>query len=96
MKKLLLRGAKAAMPALLRCFGAPLHDSRTGEFLGRVFVFRWRGKLRILGLKQAVVPSFLPRAETKYWYQDLGFSKHEAPDFPSLKKEGGDPGKTGP
>jgi len=87
MKEPLLKVIKAVMPLLLRCFGVPIYDTRTKEFLGHIFVFRWKGKLRVVGLKQGVIPGFIPRDSVKYWYQDLGFSRHPAPDFPSIAKK---------
>lgn len=83
MKEWGLKAIKAVMPFLLKIFGVPLRDVETGEPLGRVLVFRWNGQLRIVGLKGPCVPSFQPRAEIKYWYQDLGFSRRGQPNFPS-------------
>ena len=74
---------------LLRCahtFGVRLKDQRTGESLGRVLIIPFRGKLWIIGLTASVRPEFLPQRRTTYWKQDLGFSTHPDPDFPSVSR----------
>lgn len=76
---------------LLRCahtFGVRLKDQRTGESLGRVLIIPFRGKLWIIGLTASVRPEFLPQIRTAYWKQDLGFSTHPDPDFPSVNRAG--------
>ena len=70
---------------LVHTFGVRLKDQRTGEPLGRVLVVPFRGKLWIIGLSASVRPEFLPQARTTYWKQDLGFSTHPDPDFPSVQ-----------
>ena len=66
-------------------FGVRLTDQRTGEPLGRVLVIPFRGRLWIIGLSASVRPEFLPQARATYWKQDLGFSTHPDPDFPSVQ-----------
>jgi hypothetical protein len=69
-------------------FGVRLKDQRTGERLGRVLILPFRGKLWIVGLSASVKPEFLPQVRTTYWKQDLGFSTHPDPDFPSVPRTG--------
>jgi len=71
---------------LAHTFGILLKDQRTGEPLGRVLVVPFRGKLWIIGLSASVRPEFLPQIRTTYWKQDLGFSTHPDPDFPSVSR----------
>jgi|GEM_PF-1898388 len=83
---------------LLRCahtFGVRLKDQRTGESLGRVLIIPFRGKLWIIGLTASVRPEFLPQRRTTYWKQDLGFSTHPDPDFPSINRTGVSQGSAG-
>jgi hypothetical protein len=70
---------------LVHTFGTRLIDVETGRDLGRAFVFGWRGKIQVVGLKLAVRPLFLPQKRLTYWKQELGFTTHPPPDFPNVR-----------
>ena len=72
--------------ALARRLGTKIIDQRTGESLGRAFVFAWRGRIHVIGLHVAVRPTFLPQQRVTYWKQELGFTTHPPPDFPSMTR----------
>jgi hypothetical protein len=85
---LLTKIFRALLLKFAHTFGILLKDQRTGEALGRVLVIPFRGKLWIIGLSASVRPEFLPQIRTTYWKQDLGFSTHPDPDFPSVPRTG--------
>lgn len=84
--QLLTKIARVLLLKFAHTFGVRLKDQRTGEPLGRVLVVPFRGKLWIIGLSVSVKPEFLPQIRTTYWKQDLGFSTHPEPDFPSVSR----------
>jgi hypothetical protein len=43
----------------------------------------WRGKLHVIGLKEAVRAVFLPQKRPTYWKQEIGFTTHPPPDYPN-------------
>ncbi len=65
-------------------FGTRIRDARTGEVLGKAILFPWRGKILVIGYKhdQALIPRFLSRERVSYWKQEIGFTRHDEPDFP--------------
>ena len=65
-----------------RALGTEIVDARTGERLGRAFLFCWAGRVWIVGLQRPVCPVFLPQQRLTYWRQELGFATHPEPDFP--------------
>ncbi len=73
--------------AILRALGTTVTDARTGRSLGRAFIFSWRGTIRVIGLETPVIPIFLPQTRLTYWKQDIGFTRHPAPDFPRCGKD---------
>ena len=73
-------------------FGWRLVNHKTGESLGRVFVFPWGGKLHVVGLSTPVVVEFVPQSRLTYWKQEIGFTTHPAVDFPSLEDRAGESG----
>jgi hypothetical protein len=82
--KLLIR---AALLAVLRACGTTITDARTGERLGRAFLFPWKGTIKVIGLETPVQAVFLPQTRLTYWKQDLGFTTHPTPDFPRCGKD---------
>ena len=78
--------------ALLRFFlGVPLVDQRTGLVIGKVLVFGWKGKIRLVGVDGvAVVPLFSAQDRETYWAQDLAFATHSAPDYERVVKQRSD------
>lgn len=81
--RLLLRQAGLGVAHTL---GARIVDSETGESLGRALVIPWGGRIHIIGLNKPVRAKFLPQARVTYWKQELGFTLHSPPDFPSQSK----------
>jgi hypothetical protein len=81
--------------SVARTLGTEFRDIATGQHLGRGFVFPWRGKIHLVGLDSVVRPVFLPQKRVTYWKQEIGFSKHPTPDFPSLHRGGEADQKTG-
>src|SRR3712207_4427032 len=79
--KMLLRNACLAVAATA---GTRLSASATGQPLGRAIVIAWRGKIHVIGMERTVRPMFLPQKRVTYWKQEIGFSKHPPPDFPSV------------
>ena len=68
--------------SLVRRFGSPVYDTRTGRRLGRALFIPFRGKLHVIGLEANVRPVFAPQDRLTYWKQELRFTTHPAPDFP--------------
>lgn len=68
--------------AVARALGTAVVDQRTGQPVGKVFVFAWRGKIHVIGLDAAVRPYFLPQKRLTYWKQELGFASPPPPDYP--------------
>jgi hypothetical protein len=66
---------------VVRIFGTRLFDFQTGRDLGRAFIIGWRGKVHVIGLKQAVRVVFLPQGRLTYWKQEIGFTTQPPPDF---------------
>ena len=77
---------RSALLAVLRILGTTIVDAKTGDRIGRAFLFPWRGTIKVIGLEMPVVPVFLPQTRLTYWKQDLGFTTHPAPDFPRCEK----------
>ncbi|MGB8167935.1 MAG: hypothetical protein WCF18_10620 [Chthoniobacteraceae bacterium] len=69
--------------AIFRACGSTIIDAETGAKLGRAFLFPWRGSVIIIGLDTPVRPIFRPQTRLTYWKQELGFTAHPPPDFPS-------------
>ena len=65
----------------VRVFGTRLVDFQTGRDLGKAFIVGWRGKVHVVGLKQAVRAVFLPQKRLTYWKQEIGFTTQPPPDF---------------
>ena len=76
------RGAIRTLDVLVRWFGHPIRDHRTGELLGRGFLIPWRGKILVLGLREKVRADFLPAPDIRYRVQWLGFVRPGDADFP--------------
>jgi len=83
---------KGKLKLQLRSFGlwlcdwisSDLHDSHTGEKVGRALLVPWRGKIIMIGHRgRAIIPSFCPQSRLTYWKQELGFTVYQKPDFPS-------------
>lgn len=79
--KMLLRSVSLA---IVRKIGTQLHDAENGRALGRVLLIPWGGKIHVIGLRKNVRPVFLPQERLTYWKQELGFTSHPPPDFPSV------------
>jgi hypothetical protein len=79
----LRRFIRGAGLAIAHAIGTRLVDFQTGRPLGRALVIPWRGKIHIIGLGKPVRPVFLPQKRITYWKQDLAFTLHPPPDFPS-------------
>jgi hypothetical protein len=62
-------------------FGTRLVDFQTGRDLGKALIVGWRGKIHVIGLKQAVRAVFLPQKRLTYWKQEIGFTTQPPPDF---------------
>lgn len=67
-------------------FGTRIVDCKSGRNLGKVLIIPWRGKIHVIGLQEAVRPSFVPQKRLTYWKQELGFMVHDAPDFENLRQ----------
>jgi hypothetical protein len=63
--------------------GTKIVDVESGRTLGKAFAISWRGKIHLIGLETAVRPTFLPQTRLTYWKQEIGFTTHPPPDFPS-------------
>jgi len=79
--KMLLRSIGLA---IVHRIGMKIHDAESGRPLGRVLLIPWGGKIRVIGLQLNVRPVFLSQPRLTYWKQELGFTTHPAPDYPSL------------
>jgi hypothetical protein len=78
----LRRKLNGILAAFARCLGSKIRDARTGEVLGRGFLFAWRGRLHLIGYSgRPVAPVFLTQERLSYWRQTLGFTAHPEPDF---------------
>jgi hypothetical protein len=74
-----------AIVAIFRFFGSDVIDQRTGRRVGRAFVFGWSGRVIVIGLdsEPPLRPIFLPQKRLTLWKQEIGFTSHPEPDFPS-------------
>ena len=55
--------------------------------MGKALFIPWRGKLRVIGLKEKrVIAAFESQQRLTYWKQALTFSTHPEPDFPNERK----------
>jgi hypothetical protein len=71
--------------AIAHRFGTRITDCRTGKVLGRAIIIPWRGRIHVIGLKSAVIPTFMPQQRLTYWKQELGFTVHDPPDFERVR-----------
>jgi hypothetical protein len=80
--RLLIRNA---VVAIFRLLGSDVIDERTGKRVGRAFFFGWKGRVITIGLENEppLRPIFLPQTRLTYWKQEIGFTSHPPPDFPS-------------
>jgi len=62
--------------------GSDIHDERTGERLGRGFLFAWRDRIHLIGVDASLIPVPLRQKRITYWKQEIGFTTHPKPDFP--------------
>ena len=82
MSRRLRTGFNGLVTGLAHLFGSNLIDYRTGRKIGRAFLVPWRGKILIIGLREHVIPVFLPQERATYWKQEIGFTVHSPVDFP--------------
>jgi len=66
-------------------FGTNILDQRTGQIVGRALIIPWRGKIQVIGIQAAMIPTFLPQQRLTYWKQEIGFATHPPPDFPNIR-----------
>ena len=80
--RLLIRNSAVA---IFRLLGSEVIDQRTGKKAGRAFFFGWRGRVVVIGLdnEPPLRAVFLPQERLTYWKQEIGFTSHPLPDFPS-------------
>jgi hypothetical protein len=71
---------------IARAVGSQIIDYQSGQKLGRALLLVWRGKIHVIGLETAVRPVFLPQKRLTYWKQEIGFTAHASPDFPSHRQ----------
>lgn len=74
---------RAAGLWVARTFGSKVVDLATGRRLGRALFIPWRGRIHVIGLETAVRAVFLPQTRLTYWKQEIGFTTHPPPDYPS-------------
>jgi hypothetical protein len=86
--------ARTLVLAVARIFGTRIVDYSTGRYLGKALFIPWSGKIHIIGLNEAVRPTFLPQKRLSYWKQELGFTIHDQPDFENLRRGPADPLET--
>lgn len=67
-------------------FGSRIIEYKTGRDLGKALIIPWRGKIHVIGLAEAVRPSFLPQKRLTYWKQEIGFTVQDTPDFPNERR----------
>ena len=70
---------------IVRKIGWRITDYRTGKVLGRAIIIPWRGRIHVIGLESAVIPTFMPQQRLTYWKQELGFTVHDPPDFEKIR-----------
>lgn len=81
------RFIRAAGLAIARKIGARITDCRTGKVLGRAIIIPWRGRIHVIGLESAVIPTFLSQQRLTYWKQEMGFTVHPPPDFERIRPD---------
>jgi hypothetical protein len=82
--------ARSLVLGIARIFGTKIVDCSTGRNLGKALFIPWHGKIHVIGLSEAVRPTFFPQKRLSYWKQELGFTVHEKPDFEKLKVSSAD------
>jgi len=80
---------------IVRLLGTEIKDQRTGKSLGKALLFPWRGRIVCVGLKNGVLPEFLPQKRLTYWRQELGFATPAEPDFSNEQATGRTPDSSG-
>lgn len=84
----MIRSLKVALRAcflvLIKPISWRIYDCRTGKPLGRALFIPWRGRILVIGSEGTLIPVFLPQDRLTYWKQELGFTTHPTPDFPSV------------
>lgn len=83
------------MLGIAHTFGSRIVDCKSGRNLGKVIIIPWRGKIHVIGLREAVRPNFLPQKRLTYWKQELGFTVRDSPDFENLRQTAPDSAKQG-
>jgi hypothetical protein len=72
---------------LFDCLASDIHDSRTGEKIGRAFLFAWGGRIHVIGARgKSLIAGFIPQKRLTYWNQEIGFTTHPEVDFPRIVK----------
>lgn len=70
---------------LVRACGTTITDAQSQQFLGKAFIFLWRGRIHLIGYEgPPIIPHFLPQKKVTYWRSTIGFKKMAQVDFPSI------------
>lgn len=69
-----------------RFLGPPIRDAYTGEVIGRGLVVGFGNRIWVIGVKENLLPVFLPQTRLTYWRQCLGFTRHPPVDFPRERR----------
>lgn len=75
---------------LSKLLGTTICDHRSGQPLGKAFIFAYGGRIHLIGYKGPdLILEFEPQARLTYWKQSIRFSIHQGPfpgDSPSSKE----------
>lgn len=84
-----LRGYGDVLRWLARCVGTTLHDESTGEVLGRAFLWKWAGRIYVIGYTGTAALKLVPvcRKDVRYWVFGIGFARADEPDFSRVVEE---------
>lgn len=74
---------RAVLLFLARLLGSHIVDEKTGKPLGRGLIIAWGGKVHLIGLSGFLVPRYTTQSRLTFWKQEIGFTQHDAVDYPS-------------
>lgn len=71
---------------LARAIGPPIRDAYSGEIIGRGLVIGFGNKIWVIGVRENLIPVFVPQRRLTYWRQSIGFTRHPPVDFPRERR----------
>lgn len=62
-----------------KLLGSPIHDYKTGRFLGKAILCSFRGRIHLIGYEGPdLIVEFETQSRLTYWRQTIRFTTHSA------------------